>query len=266
MAEQLSNQQSSQQQNTPVQSAKKSFFLPVLLMLLVLSLGSAALLGYQNMQLTKQIALLSAPKPAPFVSPEPTADVDDLNRKTYTNQKYNVRFSYPNDIYVQEETISSPPFLQLTFRRNESNLFRLNARTDANEPLIMDAAMKNISQNNNSWKMYFHSTNPSNQITLTSLNKTIISLVFVADSYHSYSIDQLSDQKSETLNIIDQILSTFRFIDTSEASAKEDKFTCPTGSWVNCMPILTEEAKRRCTKEAIAWYRANCPNFQGVAQ
>jgi len=43
-------------------------------------------------------------------------------------------------------------------------------------------------------------------------------------------------------------------------------YTCPLNGWENCMPILTEEAKRECSAEAIAWKKKNCPNFQGVAQ
>ncbi|KKR03084.1 MAG: hypothetical protein UU25_C0007G0003 [Microgenomates group bacterium GW2011_GWB1_40_9] len=43
-------------------------------------------------------------------------------------------------------------------------------------------------------------------------------------------------------------------------------FICPVNGWVTCMPMLSEEAKQGCTSEAIAWYKKNCPNFQGVAQ
>jgi hypothetical protein len=58
---------------------------------------------------------------------------------------------------------------------------------------------------------------------------------------------------------IDQILSTFKFL-------IQNTYTCPINGWVSCMPILTDEAKKACTPEAIDWYKANCPNFQGVAQ
>ena len=42
-------------------------------------------------------------------------------------------------------------------------------------------------------------------------------------------------------------------------------YVCPTTGWVNCMPILTEEAKKGCSKEAVEWYKVNCPNFKGTA-
>lgn len=43
------------------------------------------------------------------------------------------------------------------------------------------------------------------------------------------------------------------------------KYQCPKTGWVNCMPILTEDAKKACSSDAIKWYKANCPNFKGTA-
>ena len=45
-----------------------------------------------------------------------------------------------------------------------------------------------------------------------------------------------------------------------------ESFTCPANGWANCMPMLSEEGKRACSVEAMAWYKANCPNFQGIAR
>ncbi len=42
-------------------------------------------------------------------------------------------------------------------------------------------------------------------------------------------------------------------------------YTCPKGGWENCMPILTAEAQKQCSKEALDWKKQNCPNFQGAA-
>lgn len=49
-------------------------------------------------------------------------------------------------------------------------------------------------------------------------------------------------------------------------STQASSFTCPKNGWINCMPILTDEAKKNCSKEAVEWYKTNCPNFEGVAQ
>lgn len=45
----------------------------------------------------------------------------------------------------------------------------------------------------------------------------------------------------------------------------ETTYTCPVGGWENCMPILTPEAQKQCTKEAIEWKKKFCPGFQGAA-
>jgi len=58
-----------------------------------------------------------------------------------------------------------------------------------------------------------------------------------------------------------QILSTFRFLDENQTT-----YTCPSNGWINCMPILTPQGQEACTPEAVSWYKANCPNFQGIAQ
>ena len=47
---------------------------------------------------------------------------------------------------------------------------------------------------------------------------------------------------------------------------KGTKFVCPQSGWVDCMPILSEEGKKACSQEAVAWYKANCPDFKGVAK
>ncbi len=41
-------------------------------------------------------------------------------------------------------------------------------------------------------------------------------------------------------------------------------YTCPSNGWVDCMPG-TGTAKKECSPEAMAWLKANCPNFQGGA-
>ncbi len=44
----------------------------------------------------------------------------------------------------------------------------------------------------------------------------------------------------------------------------QPEFVCPPTGWVGCMPILTSEAAKNCSNKAIAWFKKNCPNFQGV--
>lgn len=40
-------------------------------------------------------------------------------------------------------------------------------------------------------------------------------------------------------------------------------YTCPVNGWVDCMP--GPDAKPQCSSDAMAWYKANCPDFKGGA-
>lgn len=75
------------------------------------------------------------------------------------------------------------------------------------------------------------------------------------------------DQKMYLLRVIgeagDKILSSFKFL---EYSSENKDYTCPKNGWENCMPILTPEAQKQCSQEALDWKKKNCSNFQGVAQ
>lgn len=50
-----------------------------------------------------------------------------------------------------------------------------------------------------------------------------------------------------------------------DVACTDTSYTCPVGGWENCMPILTPEAQKQCTKEAIEWKKKYCPGFQGAA-
>lgn len=81
--------------------------------------------------------------------------------------------------------------------------------------------------------------------------------LYVFRTYRTYAGEVGSGFNS----LENQILSTFKFL-----NQKETKFVCPQNGWENCMPILSEEGKLACSKEAETWYKANCPNFKGLAR
>lgn len=43
-------------------------------------------------------------------------------------------------------------------------------------------------------------------------------------------------------------------------------YTCPPNGYVDCMPVLDSSKQIACSSEALAWYKANCPDYKGVAQ
>lgn len=55
------------------------------------------------------------------------------------------------------------------------------------------------------------------------------------------------------------------FAPTPTVIPDNNTYTCPESGWVDCMPQLNSGVKYECTSEAINWYRANCPDFKGVA-
>lgn len=73
----------------------------------------------------------------------------------------------------------------------------------------------------------------------------------------------------EDQNEYDNLFKTFsQVISTLQplaVDAKKQSYVCPQNGWVNCMPILSPEGEKQCSGEAVEWYKANCPNFQGVA-
>ena len=61
----------------------------------------------------------------------------------------------------------------------------------------------------------------------------------------------------------EEILETINLEDVKQQN--NVSYTCPENGWENCMPILTPEAQKQCTQEALIWKKLNCSNFQGSA-
>ncbi|HOX96364.1 MAG TPA: hypothetical protein PLI45_03200 [Candidatus Woesebacteria bacterium] len=78
----------------------------------------------------------------------------------------------------------------------------------------------------------------------------------ITSMYPASNPDQQKNYQDQTV----KILSTFKFTGTNNA-----KYTCPTNGWVDCMPVLDAAKTIACSTEAMAWYKTNCPNFQGAA-
>src|SRR3989344_3462567 len=42
-------------------------------------------------------------------------------------------------------------------------------------------------------------------------------------------------------------------------------YSCLEGGWVSCMPMPSPQGPKNFTPEALAWFKNNCPNFEGIA-
>ncbi len=53
-------------------------------------------------------------------------------------------------------------------------------------------------------------------------------------------------------------------VSTGATTPNSSSYVCPENGWVNCMPG-PNGTPNDCSSVAMAWYKANCPNFQGGA-
>jgi hypothetical protein len=70
------------------------------------------------------------------------------------------------------------------------------------------------------------------------------------------------------LALIGALLSSGFFLPAAVSqsiSSPPQSYTCPKTEWVDCMPILTPEAQKLCTKEYLAWAKSSCRGFKGAA-
>lgn len=251
-------------------SQNTSLFL-IGIILLLASLGSFGIFAYQN---------YFTQKPLPTVSPTPPTSTPDetANWKTYTNSQAGFSIKYPADVFVYQ---GNP--------QQESQFWSNKINGGAPLELGQDGIWLNMSFSNPGAIM----TDFYNKIINLRINETIsqsaitklaninsdgvagatyhqgIPPDFTGEPAYTYeavwikgnlvyrlSLSAFTESNLQTYKTtFDQILSTFKFLD----------HTCPVNGWENCMPILSENAKKECTPEAIEWKKKNCPNFQGTA-
>lgn len=66
------------------------------------------------------------------------------------------------------------------------------------------------------------------------------------------------NKEAEFKLLFDQMISTFKFLDSSP-------YSCPEGEWVDCMPKVDASPVPQCSQEYLTWASKNCPNFKGAA-
>jgi len=206
-----------------------------------------------------QVRQLALEKTAPTPSPSPVASVDptaNWQRFTHPTQGYN--FSYPASILVKVD--ENAPAETIFFSASDPDF--IIGGIEVRELMVTPEEWIALEQK--SGVVIFEQLTYST--TYTSGTKIKASK---AMDYYAYIFTQedmlyivsliITNPGDEVL--FDQILSTFKFSNTSSDST----FTCPANGWQSCMPVLSEEGQRACSQDAIAWYKKNCPDYQGVA-
>jgi hypothetical protein len=224
-------------------------------------------------------------QPVPSPSPSPLVTINPTSTwQIYESKESGISFKYPGDIFIYPPTPRGGLSVYLSSENNVDSplgmssdgiminqIFYPNYKDkDINEVRsVIDSAVgsinespvqkgklikiknvteknlnigvfKNIPQNEKDMKFFQAIWEINNNVYYIQL------LSFNNDLFDKYK------------ELFDQILSTIKV--TSSAA----ELTCPTSGYADCMPS-PDGPKPSCTKEAMDWYKANCPDFKGAA-
>lgn len=253
-------------QPTSVQiQAKTNGSLIILSIFLIILAGIVVFMGWQNYWLQKEVEKFkSAPSPSPSATMDPTA-----SWKTYTNTIHQLTFKYPPSWSLDATHANEPINAILILMKNKAEItmyFKLNGigglgRDYLGEPYTLSGM-----------HLYKYETNDSENNTIgfgitDSLTQSLGVFSYAGEPYsitltYPKTLANTPDEKILQTEF-DQILSTFQFL--PQPSASSSAYTCPQNGYVDCMPVLNDAKKASCSSQAITWYKANCPNFKGVA-
>ncbi len=278
-------------QPKPSNLPQKSFPYVTLILSIIITVltASTAFLAYQNMQLKQQLTVLNqskAPTPTPIGDPT-------TNWNTYTNEQYKISFRYPNDLIINDIQDSprginnSNVIIGLSLIDPKTHVVKImftihksNKITDL-PPNVGDGIVTKV--------------NDLEITTYATSGAFIPDQKFIRITGEDRKIYQFSyTQSLKDPKLIDQILSTFKFLDkatsipcggiagttcpagyvcemtamypdASGTCTKKESYTCPKNGYVDCMPSPNSGIRYECTSEAMNWYKANCSDFKGGA-
>lgn len=257
----------------PIQPPPKPApILPILIVFIAVLFCATGFLFYQNMQLQKQITVLSI-TPPPIPSPTLVPVNEGIaNWKTYTYPNGMYIFKYPDNYLLGHYSTENSPILL-------NNKIEWGVTQHPAGGCIGDCPVITKTQNTTlntysailyeGWIGGIGGETPQSyikyEIKQPSTNNYFVITLWELDHTATVQKNYDPNRKIGSINeedkkIFDQILSTFKFLDEAQTT-----YTCPETGWINCMPILTPEAQKACSKEAMSWYKINCPNFQGGA-
>lgn len=200
---------------SPVVPKKNNLVVFFLSALLVITLLISVYLFLQVQSLTKQLAQLQI-QPIPLVSPEPTAEAETANWKTYMDENIKVQFKYPSN--WKYEVINSKSnagfnYTQITLAKTE--YFNPIPK---GKPLIMITVSNTTDQNLLS---VYQNTKITGDIKVDDIpaevrqhNSASVNSKYITftKGEQSFEIESsLHTQSAEQEIILNQILSTFRF-------------------------------------------------------
>lgn len=213
---------------TPTPPKKESNAITIISMavFVILALGAVAFLYYQNQKLKGMLASYQTS----IASPTPTATTDPTaNWKTYKSKEFNFNFQYPSELSFIYDGVpgkdEGKPFV--LFHVNVQNFDGTKSKAKSNSDFQFSLDVER--DRYKTLDEYI----PSN-ISQSSKSKIIIdnneAIKVVDDAYANWPtiwtrsgsyvyIIQMSNSGKENEKYFDQILSTFKFLDTTSTTA-----------------------------------------------
>lgn len=181
-----------------------------------------------------------------YISNTPTPTFDETtNWKTYTNKLSLYSLKYPSTWKVLD--------------LSEGTQIEIYFQPDKTKP-VGELLIEKISKVPGNISQFIDSKSIGGLTAKCMSDQTAIKTwCYLENNNNKISILIVNDKDLEYNKILEKILSTFKFTNTTT------QYTCPTSGWVDCMPVLDEAKKLACSDEAMTWYKTNCPNFQGGA-
>lgn len=147
------------------------------------------------------------PTPIAILSPTPTPD-PTANWKTYTSDKYKFSFKYPPTLTIEINEVDTSNYVQIIFNKSLSDSFTIKAsiKYPENQPkfLLDTQPIGTEVIDSNVWSVFKLTNNSGLQLEKSEVLYSII----YPDSIK---------------NLIDQILSTFKFLDASSTPSATGK-------------------------------------------
>jgi len=204
----------------------KNKLVPFLVFLFIAALGVAGYFGWQNYQLKLEKEVVN-------VQPEPSlvVEIDETaNWEAYSNKKYGFSFKYPNSWKVEESDTTS---------FNDNNwLFITLAKEEYYQPIPKGKPHIKISVeesiNKDHFSIYKNTTVIDNmtvagrtaeirQHNVSSINEYYV-LFTTGDKTFQYTSERHSEDSNQ-LKILNQVLSTFKFMDEEDETAGWETYT-----------------------------------------